>query len=248
VLSGQAGDALLNTYGLERRPVGQANIEWALFTALNTQVIEAGLGMSPLDPLEVRQRKFAALLSDTRAGRSLSALAEAVIAIQKAQFQAHNKDIGFIYEEGAIVADGTDTPPEDPFGSTYIPLTRPGHRLPHAWLEHNGERISTHDLVGREGGFALLTGANGSAWAEAAKAAAADIGFAVRVVQVGATPGDFLDVDGQWAAQVHDISENGATLVRPDNHVAWRCRDVTKDPAAELESVFASVLARPAAQ
>jgi 2,4-dichlorophenol 6-monooxygenase len=242
VIRGHATDALLDSYGAERRPVGQANIEWAMFTALNSQVIEAGLGMSPLDSKEMRQGKFAALLSDTRAGRSLRARAETVIDIQKSEFQAHNKDIGFIYEEGAVVPDGTEPPPEDPMGGKYIPMSRPGHRLPHAWLECRGERVSTHDLVGREGGFALLTGTNGSAWAAAAEKVAGEIGITVRIVQIGVA-GDFVDTDGQWA-QVRGISEDGAILVRPDNHVAWRSIEAASDPVAELESVFSSILAR----
>jgi len=38
------------------------------------------------------------------------------------------------------------------------------------------------------------------------------------------------------------LGAQGAVLVRPDGHVAWRMPWTPKDPAAELESVLATLL------
>jgi 2,4-dichlorophenol 6-monooxygenase len=140
-----------------------------------------------------------------------------------------------------VVGDGSEPPPRDPMGHTYHPMTRPGHRLPHAWLEAHGARISTHDLTGRDGGFALITGADGQRWAAAAAEIARELGIAIKHVAVG--DGQHRDVDGQWA-RVAGISPDGAVLVRPDNYVAWRSRDLAAQPRAALAEALGAVLAR----
>lgn len=47
--------------------------------------------------------------------------------------------------------------------------TRPGARLPHAWLvDDHGHRVSSLDVVGK-GAFTLVTGLSGAVWESAAK-------------------------------------------------------------------------------
>jgi 2,4-dichlorophenol 6-monooxygenase len=162
-----------------------------------------------------------------------------VLHTQRTEFQAHDLEIGFHYESDALVGDGTPPPPVDPMGCDYHPTTRPGHRLPHAWLERGGTRLSTHDLVGR-GGFALLTGPAGSAWVDAAERAAHTLGVPVHAVRIGA---ECADPDGDWA-RVREISDAGAVLVRPDNHVAFRSPGAVDDPAEVLRHALATVLGR----
>ena len=43
----------------------------------------------------------------------------------------------------------------------------PGSRVPHVWLERDGERLSTLDVGG--GGFALLAGPAGRRWCVAGR-------------------------------------------------------------------------------
>jgi putative polyketide hydroxylase len=72
------------------------------------------------------------------------------------------QDLGYTYESGAIVPDGT--PPverPDPIAD-YVPNARPGARAPHLWLERRGQRISTLDLF--DSAFVALTGPNGDSW------------------------------------------------------------------------------------
>src|SRR5690606_16843376 len=167
VLKGDAAPALLDTYEPERRLVGMRNVDWAMFTFLNHMVIDAGIGLSPEQPLELRTQVFRDLFSDTPMGETRRARAFEVANTQRTEFQAHDLEIGFAYHDGAVFPDGSEAPPRDPMGSVYYPTSRPGHRLPHAWLEHHGERVSTHDLGAPDTAFVLITGGQGENWASA---------------------------------------------------------------------------------
>ena len=74
---------------------------------------------------------------------------------------------GAQYESSAVVPDGTAPPAVANPITDYVPSARPGGRAPHAWLERDGQRLSTIDLVGKD--FVLLTSATGTAWREAAQ-------------------------------------------------------------------------------
>lgn len=244
VLHGQAEPALLDSYEPERQAIGERNVDWAMFTFLNHLVIDAGLGIMPGQPAEANRAAMEAFFADTPMGETRRARATEVIETQRTEFQAHDLEIGFRYEAGALVPDGSTPPPSDPMGSTYHPTTRPGHRLPHAWLERDGERVSTHDLVGRDG-FVVLTDPSGSAWVTAARAAAEKFGVPLTAVTIGAGGGgaDASDVEGTWA-QVREIPEGGAVLVRPDQHIAFRAAGLVSDPTDALSAALATVLAR----
>ncbi|HKY89569.1 MAG TPA: FAD-dependent monooxygenase [Nevskiaceae bacterium] len=241
VLSGKAGDGLLDSYEQERRPVAARNTKWALFTFMNHFVTDAGFGLIPGAPPEVQAGAFATLLSDTFEGEWARARMHEVLQTQRMEFCAHDVEIGFHYDSRAVVPDGTPVPPRAPMGDVHVPTTRPGHRLPHAWLEHEGQRVSTHDLCGR-GRFTLFCGANGSRWSDAAKRASERHGVTVDVVSVGAK-GQPADRDGQWTRRC-EIGEGGAILVRPDVHVGWRAAGTVSDPGAALSGALGRILGR----
>jgi len=240
VLAGRAGDELLDSYEAERLPVSTDGADWALLAFMNHGVIDAGIGLVAGAPVEVNKAAFQALFSDTRLGRALRARAEVAIGTQTWEFQAHDVEIGFTYEGGAVVDDGSGPVVRDDMGRVYTPSTKPGHRLPHAWLEHDGQRISTHDLVGDQGNFLLITGANGDAWTEAASAASDKTGATIKVATIG---GNYHDAEGTWA-RLREINEDGALLVRPDNHIAFRSARAASDPAGVLTDAVSSVLGR----
>ncbi len=240
VLSEKASPALLDSYEVERRPVGERNVDWAMFTFLNHAVIDAGLGLVPGAPPEMQTAAFQMLFADTPMGETRRARAHEALQTQRTEFQAHDVEIGFRYDAGALVPDGTEPPPRDPMGRNHHPTTRPGHRLAHAWIDHRGSRISTLDLVGPSAGFALLTGPKGASWAKAAAEVGKRLGVAVTTAAIG--PGcDYSDPTGRWQ-RVCGIADDGAILVRPDNHVAWRKAGGVADPGDELRRAFASIL------
>jgi 2,4-dichlorophenol 6-monooxygenase len=242
VLGGTAGEALMDSYERERQPVGMRNVDWAMFTFLNHMVIDAGLGLMPGGPAEAQVAAFEALFADSPMGETRRARAAEVTETQRTEFQAHDLEIGFRYDAGALVPDGTEPPPRDPMGSIHHPTTRPGHRLPHAWLDRDGVRISTLDLAGPAGGYVLLAGPDGEAWCTAAERIAEKLEVALTTVRVGSA-GDCTDPTGRWA-EVRQIGDDGAILVRPDNHVAWRSSGAADDPDGVLTRAFDAITGR----
>lgn len=242
VCGGRAGDALLDSYEAERLPVAERNVSWAMTCLRNYGVLFASLGMVPGQP-EATRAGFRELLSGTPIGETRRTVVREVFATQRIEYQAHDIELGHSYPAGAVLPDGTPPPPRDPLGATYHPVTRPGHRLPHAWLRRGDTRVSTLDLVGRHAGFVLITGPLSEGWAVAAKKAADSHRVALTVVSIGSRPdaADYWDADGAWAA-VRGIEDDGALLVRPDQHVAWRVAHAGPHPDQDLGAAFHRVL------
>ncbi|MEU4657579.1 FAD-dependent monooxygenase [Streptomyces sp. NPDC023723] len=242
VLGGRAGAALLDSYEAERLPVARRNVSWAMTCLLNYGVLFASLGVVHGRP-DATSANFTELLSDTPIGRTRRTVTREVFGTQRIEYQAHDIELGHYYETGAVVPDGTEPPPRDPTGAAYHPVTRPGHRLPHAWLRQGDSRVSTHDLVTGHPGFVLITGPLSESWAVAAKKAAGTHGVPVTVVSVGGRAGtaDYWDADGGWAA-VRGTDDDGALLVRPDQHVAWRAAHAGPHPDRDLGAALRRVL------
>ncbi|MEU5126739.1 FAD-dependent monooxygenase [Streptomyces mobaraensis] len=244
VLSGRACDGLLDTYETERRPVGRSNTAWAMSAAAHHQVvIDAAVGLGPHVPPERRTPVFLSYFSPTPVGAAQRARAAEIFATHRGECQALDVETGFAYEQGAIVPDGSRPPARSPLGDEYRPVVRPGHLLPHAWLERDGRRVSTHDLVGPDAGFVLFTGAGGAMWTEAAERAAGKLSVPVTVVRIGDGDEDaeYADADGAWR-RLRGTDGGAAALVRPDQHVAWCATGAEADPAGALTEALAHVL------
>ena len=227
VLRGQAGEALLDTYEAERRPVGVANSEFSVRNVFGfAQIMGPGAA--------AQGRRLAAGEVTLEA---LSAEIQEILNGQASHFDPPGLELGFCYETGALVPDGTSLPVVEDPERDYVPCARPGARAPHLWLERDGERISALDLFGD--GFVLMTHAEqATRWREAAD----QVKPRVDVVSVGET---VLDQADNWRT-LYGV-ENGAVLVRPDGHVAWRTRHAVDSPAATLQRVLNRVLSRESA-
>jgi putative polyketide hydroxylase len=149
--------------------------------------------------------------------------------------------IGYQYRSAAVVSD--QPAPADPDAALLVDELRgqPGTRVPHVWVQHDGRRVSTLDLLGHD--FTLLTTEHGGSWAQAAAAASAALGVPIAVHQIEPA-GDVLDTDGEWA-QVTGLAPGGAVLVRPDDFVGWRADRLPADPERELRQALSAILARP---
>jgi hypothetical protein len=145
---------------------------------------------------------------------------------------------GATYASPAVIPDGTDPPAIENPVAQYVPTARPGSRAPHVWLQHNGHRISTHDLIGM--GFVLFAGERGAPWRDAARTVSASLGVPLTACTVGADA-DVRDPEGRWAP-AYGVETDGAVLVRPDGHVAWRKRSGVTDPKRELERALRGML------
>jgi 2,4-dichlorophenol 6-monooxygenase len=171
-----------------------------------------------------------------------AALAEA-LQLKNTEFNALGTETNQRCVSGAVIPDpdaGEERFARDP-GLYAQATTRPGAKIPHAWLVGpDGRRRSTLDLVGK-GLFTLVTGLAGAAWVEAARGLAEPC---LRTLVIGA-PGA-LDVYFVWH-RIREIDEAGALLVRPDGVIAWRHRCAAADPAlaaAMLRDALGAVLGR----
>jgi putative polyketide hydroxylase len=115
---------------------------------------------------------------------------------------------------------------------------RPGRRAPHVWVEHQGKRISTLDLF--DTSFVLLAGAEGASWLEAAKKVSSALGIDIAAYCVG-PEGDLVNSKGEFESAA-GISSRGAILVRPDDFVAWRERRQLSGHQAKLEQAMRQAL------
>ena len=244
VLNGQAGEALLDSYTVERAPVAKQ-----IVTRANQSIGEFGpifeaLGMTGGTDVDKIKASMDARCDPGAAGEAQREALRQAIAFKKYEFDAHGVEMNQRYTSEAIV---TDDQPEPAFDRDrelhYHATTWPGARLPHVWLfEHDtGAQISTLDLCGN-GAFTLLTGIGGEGWCQAAETLGSDLGLKIRCTVIGPRQA-YADHVGDWA-RAREISDTGCILVRPDHHVAWRSDMMVDDPRAELNRVFTSILAR----
>ncbi len=241
VVKGHSGPGLLDSYSPERVPVGAQIVARANQSRKDYAALREWYAQDSDDP--VRD----GLVKLKEAGPDGVALRERLYAAldhKNTEFNAHGVELNQRYESCTVLPDPAVGPEEWPRNrELYLQATtRPGAKLPHAWLVGaDGARVSTLDVVGK-GRMTLLTGLAGQAWKRAAHKL--DLPF-LRTVVVG-EPGT-IDPYGYWH-QAREIHEAGALLVRPDGYVAWRRSIPVWDDAEalhELENALSAVLDRP---
>jgi 2,4-dichlorophenol 6-monooxygenase len=245
VLQGQAGPGLLSTYSTERAPVGRQVVDRANQSIADTARIYDALGLLDTEDPDVMVEHMAARKQATpEAEKQRTALREA-IAFKDYEFNCHGVEMDQRYESSAVVPDGS--PPELPVRDPQLyshATSRPGAKLPHAWLTNDHRRqVSTLDLGGR-GRFTLFTGIGGDSWVRAAAVVGERLGVDIRAVVIG--PGqEYDDLYGDWA-RIRGVEDGGALLARPDNYVAFRQAGAASAAGAEaaLEKALRTVLDR----
>ena len=147
----------------------------------------------------------AGLEDDTLQGEALRrATGERILAAKSREFFTLGTVLGLGYEDSpAITPDGTAAPPRE--GRIYTPSARPGSLAPHAWLP---DGRSLYDLFGP--GLTLVA---------APDALAQDIAEAEREARAAGAP---LRVVSPKDVPLRELYGAALTLVRPDQHVAWR--------------------------
>ena len=212
VMKGHAGKALLETYDVERIPVGRAAAEASASGADERGIISAKRNLT----FVIGILKKIPLVS----GHGYCYTSRAICV-----------------EDTSPLGGLTWRPWTLP--SLFLSLDgRPGSRSPHLWVDHQGKRISTLDLSGK--GFVLLAGAEGASWLEAAKKVSSALGLDFAAYCAG-PEGDLVCSKGGFEAAA-GISSRGAILVRPDDFVVWRQRRQPSDPQAQLEQAVKQAL------
>jgi tetracenomycin A2 monooxygenase-dioxygenase len=128
-----------------------------------------------------------------------------LLADQDKQLHSDGQSMGYIYTDGAIVDDGSPIPPHDP--QRYWPTDRPGARFPHFWMDVDRTE-STIDWF--DTAFVLVCGPDADQWQHAGEALAPQVKAPLIVRRLPHLLGPL------------SIDRDGAVLVRPDGHVAWR--------------------------
>ncbi|MEM8850825.1 MAG: FAD-dependent monooxygenase [Pseudomonadota bacterium] len=243
VLRGDAGPDLLETYSQEPAPIAAQIVRRANQSLGEFGPIFQALGMGEEVSQAALEKNLDHLASE--GGEVMRAALREAIAFKKYEFDAHGVEMNHRYTSDAVLPDG-DAPAFDKDPELhYQPTTYPGARLPHVWLEdEGGNKLSTLDATGG-GRFVLLTGISGASWIEAADAIRQAGGPAIDVKVVG--PRQVLrDPGGDWA-RAREVGDDGAILVRPDHHVAWRSMDAPEDPHGALAAACRSILSKPVA-
>ena len=142
---------------------------------------------------------------ETPEGEAIRAKVGGGVQASKArEFATLGTVLGLCYGGSPIVeAEDDPAPPHD--SQIYAPSARPGCLAPHAWLD---DGRSLYDLFGQ--GFSLVVAED------------ADHGEVERVQQEARELGVPLTVVSPDSVPVRDLYQASLTLVRPDQHVAWR--------------------------
>jgi 2,4-dichlorophenol 6-monooxygenase len=243
VIKGHAGPSLLDSYTAERAPVGKQIVLRANQSRVDYAPVNACFRVpGAQNPVAAGIARFRDPGPDGVAARKAI---QAALDLKNTEYNAQGVEMNQRYASTAVLED-TGAEPEswtrDP--ELHVqPTTRPGAKIPHAWLVgRDGNRLSTLDVTGG-GLFSLVTGIAGEAWVSAASRLALPF---LRVVVTG--KGDAQDLYCDWQ-RIREIEEGGALLVRPDGHVAWRSVDAIgdADTAHEmLRTAISQVLDLPA--
>ncbi len=196
VTRGDAVDSLLDTYESERRPVAQRNADVSLENAMKLIEVPVALGADPDVAVASANLQRVLASADARAA------VDTAIANQATHFDMLGLQLGYEYDLGE--GSAPIAPPTDSSVREYVPHCVPGARLPHGWIERDGVRISSLDLI-------PLTESIVLAGPEASRPTDET---GTRLV-LGT---DFLDPEHWWDTAL-GLAADAVILVRPDQHV-----------------------------
>jgi 2,4-dichlorophenol 6-monooxygenase len=219
VENGNATPGLLDTYESERRPIAEVNCHQSLTNAFKMVILAGALGLHPGSTSD----DLAATLAD---GSQRDAIA-AGVQEQATHFDMLGLQLGYAYE--TPLNPGTAVKPEDVDPTPFRPDGRIGSRLPHAWLD---DGRSTLDLVATDS-LTLMTFGAHDEW-HAAIAAAAPWCAHVRIGAAASTNDAWHETCG--------VGPQGAMLVRPDQHIAWKSSNGSTAGRDGLAAVCTQVL------
>ena len=224
VEEGWANDSLLDTYAEERLPVARENTQQSLQNALKMGLLPQALG-TDVEPTRAR-------LTESLADQDRLSAVAAAIEEQAEHFDMLGLQLGFIYPEGALVPEGI-APPLDS-AREYRPTAHPGARLPHAWIEADGKNRSTLDLISFKD-FTLISFGAHERWADAVAAVSKVPLSHVRIGIDAELP------DDAWRT-ICGVEADGALLVRPDQHVAWRATSLPEQVGERLVAALGRIV------
>ncbi|KIW62990.1 hypothetical protein PV04_09873 [Phialophora macrospora] len=247
VLKGLAGPELLESYSVERQPVGKGVVARANQGFNDYGPLWENLGILE-DDVEKRRQIWHEFSENSSQGRQRRQTFQRTLHATKSEIQGLGIEMNQRYTapQAAVHRDDEEStsPPafvRDPI-RYYEPSTYPGCRVPHVWLTTlvPGKKISTIDLSGK-GRFTLFTGIGGrEAWRSAAERVKQELKTPIKVFTIGYRQ-DYEDIYMDWA-RLREVDEDGVVLVRPDRFVAWRSQSIPEDCEGKLVKVLRHML------
>ena len=228
VLKGEAGEALLDTYEAERRPVALVNSEQSLTNA--SKMFDLLAVILGFDPAEA-EAQYASVLAEMETSEAL----KAAVAAQRPHFDSFNLQLGYRYASPAVIDAPELVSGAETDISFYIPSWEPGAHVPHRWVTHEASDKSLLALLAPES-FTLLAGPDAQSWVDAAGE------MKLPALQFGT---HYTDKALDWS-HMTGLSDHSALLVRPDGHIASRLAPMATGHAAKLAATLSQILARAA--
>ncbi|MEL6255071.1 MAG: FAD-dependent monooxygenase [Bacteroidota bacterium] len=258
VLKGLAGNELLATYEKERRPVIEQNSEESLRNYYKIWEVPDSMGLNPKAikwqaillnsfPLKFLPKKWI----NTLLAKVYESLSKKILSIphkpplhqkvkdsikdQIEHFDRIGLDLGYVYEEGAIIPDADTNIPQQGV-SEYVPSIEPGVRFPHYWITSGSEKISSHAWLSPTS-FTLLCNGKGEKWWQKEKVNIAPeiLSFIqLRNVESNINQASIPPL----VTSFYPIDNVPLLLIRPDGQIAWRPKSLDID----IKSVFSQLI------
>ena len=227
--------SLLDSYSEERQPVGRQLIDRVMKSHNEIEPWSQAAGLRPGMSKDDARANLDELFGDSDRGKQRRRALLAGLQLMDYQFNAHGVELGQRYRS-SVIRSAVPFPKFQQDRELYFePDTVPGSHLPHVWVQHDGQQVSTLD-VADYAGFTLLTVVGGKAWIEAAKAVATELGVQIKAARVGLRQ-DFDDLQGEWT-KIRGVSDRGCVLVRPDRFIAWRSQGLPDIDASVNEVAY----------
>lgn len=197
VLNGYGGKELLNSYEVERRPVGAKNME------------QSGIHASVHNQYAVwtAERGASVSLSDGEQGKLLRAKIAELVLSNDGENTSHGIEMDYRFPESPVIIQDHESSENMAWHPRhYTPSTVPGSRAPHVFLRDG--KTSIFDLYGK--GFTIvdftLEGTSSSRFMEAA------VRLGIPLVRAH-LPNE---------SHVRTVWKCDVGLIRPDGFVSWR--------------------------
>jgi 2-polyprenyl-6-methoxyphenol hydroxylase-like FAD-dependent oxidoreductase len=241
-LAGDAAHEMPPTggFGLNTGVQDVHNLAWKI-----AAVLRGGADEKLLDSYHAERQPFGRIVTENALANALSmgrTARQSNVLPRREFLNEQGLIFGACYQSMAIVPDGSPLVTVDDPVTEYVPSARPGSRAPHVRLKRGSEQISTIDLFGPH--FVLLAGRDGNRWRQAALGLGTSWP-SLMVFTVG-DDADLSDPDGNWH-DAYGVDADGAVLIRPDGHVAWRSRSGVSNPLQVLRTTLDCLFGRMAA-
>ncbi|KIY04203.1 uncharacterized protein Z520_00896 [Fonsecaea multimorphosa CBS 102226] len=214
-LQGWCGEAILDSYELERRPVALRNVERSgVHMKVHLTVVEM-IKQSNIDPR-----------TNTKEAEELKLRISEHYKLNDGENRDRGIEMDYRFPDSPVVIPSPSDVPRRWSPREYVPSTVPGSRAPHVFLQDG--RTSIFDLYGPE--YTIVNFTPNKSATEEFQRLAIEAGIPLTEVHV---PNE---------KHARKLWERDLVMVRPDGFVCWRSdRDASPPKSDEIASILRTV-------